>query len=70
MPSTEISRALTPREHEAAALATSGLSNREIARMLGLTEGTVKLHLHSVFIKLGIQRRTHLILYAEKLRQS
>jgi hypothetical protein len=37
---------LTPREHEIATLATAGLRNREIARRLHLTEGTVKSHLH------------------------
>jgi DNA-binding NarL/FixJ family response regulator len=60
---------LTPREYETAALAASGLSNKQIAQTLGLAEGTIKLHLHSVFIKLGIHRRAHLILHAERLRQ-
>jgi two-component system nitrate/nitrite response regulator NarP len=61
---------LTPREHETAALVASGLSNKQIAKMLGLTEGTIKQHLHSVFVKLGIHRREHLILQAERLRHS
>jgi two-component system, NarL family, nitrate/nitrite response regulator NarL len=66
----DVPRELTPREHETAALATSGLSNKQIAHMLGLTEGSVKQHLHSVFAKLGIQNRVHLILHAERLRHS
>jgi two-component system nitrate/nitrite response regulator NarL len=61
---------LTPREHETAALVASGLSNKKIAQMLGLTEGTIKQHLHSVFIKLGIRRREHLILQAKRLLHS
>ena len=48
---------LTDREREVATLATEGLSNKEIARALRLTEGTVKQYLHSAFTKLGIQRR-------------
>ena len=60
---------LTPRERETAELASSGLSNKQIAQMLGLTEGTVKQHLNNVFAKLGIRSRGHLILHAQKLRQ-
>jgi two-component system nitrate/nitrite response regulator NarL len=66
----DVPRELTPREHEAAALASSGLSNKQIAHLLGLTEESVKQHLHRVFMKLGIQRRVHLILQAERLRHS
>jgi DNA-binding CsgD family transcriptional regulator len=66
----EIPRALTPRENEVAALVSSGLANKEIARMLGLTEGSVKQYLHTAFRKLGIRRREHLILHARRLRQS
>lgn len=51
---------LTAREREVAALATQGLSNKEIARKLGISEGTVKLHLNSVFGKLGVNSRAGL----------
>ena len=61
---------LTQREHETAALVASGMSNKQIARTLGVTEGTIKQHLHSVFAKLGIHSRGHLILHARELRQS
>ncbi len=70
VPFAETPRELTPREHETAALVASGLTNKQIAQTLGLTEGTVKLHLHSVFVKLGIHRRAHLILHAESFRHS
>lgn len=48
---------LTPREHEVARLAAEELSNREIAGLLALTEGTVKVHLHHVYAKLGLSGR-------------
>jgi DNA-binding NarL/FixJ family response regulator len=46
------SSALSPREREVALLVARGLANKEIARELGLCEGTVKLHVHSIFLKL------------------
>jgi DNA-binding NarL/FixJ family response regulator len=51
------SNELTPRQQEIAALAAAGFSNKEIARNLGLTEGSVKQYLHTAFEKLGIKRR-------------
>ena len=57
-------KGLRPREREIARLVARGLSNKEIARELGLTEGGVKGHLHSVFQKLGIRRRSDLIILA------
>jgi DNA-binding NarL/FixJ family response regulator len=53
---------LTPREELVAHLAAEGLSNREIAQRLGLSEKTVKAHLSSVFAKLGVRRRVELVL--------
>ena len=63
-------KSLTPREHEIAALASSGLSNKQIAQEVGLTEGNVKHHLHGAFTKLGIQGRAHLILQSARLLHS
>ena len=40
-----------------AGLACRGLSNKEIARQIGISEGVVKLHLHRVYWKLGVQGR-------------
>ncbi|HEX2137656.1 MAG TPA: LuxR C-terminal-related transcriptional regulator [Microvirga sp.] len=34
------------------------MSNKEIARRIGVTEGTVKIHLHNVYQKLGVTNRT------------
>ena len=49
--------ALTPREAEVAALVAQGLTNRAIARELGVAENTVKVHLHAAFKKLGVASR-------------
>jgi DNA-binding NarL/FixJ family response regulator len=48
---------LSAREREVMVLATKGFANKEIARQLRISEGTVKLHLHSIYRKLGIKSR-------------
>jgi two-component system nitrate/nitrite response regulator NarL len=48
---------LTAREHEVAHLIGTGLSNKEIARYLGISVATTKSHVHSILVKLGIARR-------------
>lgn len=53
---------LSPRERGIAGLVQRGLRNKEIADELGLTEGTVKVHLHKIFEKLDLRSRTDLIL--------
>ena len=58
--------ALRARERAVASLVQRGLRNKEVASELGLTEGTVKVHLHKVFDKLGIRGRTELILLAQE----
>lgn len=55
---------LSKREGEVVACVTNGLSNRETAHALGLTEHTVKNYLFRIFDKLGISSRTELIVYA------
>ena len=52
---------LSPREREVAQLVARGLSNKEVARELGLSDGTVKIHIHSIFQKLGAKSRYWLI---------
>jgi two-component system nitrate/nitrite response regulator NarL len=54
--------ALTHREQEIAKLVCRGLSNKDIARELRLSEGTAKSHLHNIFQKLGVSNRCALIL--------
>ena len=54
---------LTPRESEVAQLVTEGLSNREIAVKLDLSEHTVKNYLFRIFDKTGVSSRVALVLY-------
>jgi len=51
---------LTPTELEAARLAATGISNPQIAAQLFMARSTVKMHLSSVYMKLGIANRTEL----------
>ena len=53
---------LTQREQQVALEAAKGLSNKEIARALNITERTVKAHLSSTFERLGIRDRLQLAL--------
>jgi DNA-binding NarL/FixJ family response regulator len=55
---------ITPREEQVVALVAEGLSNREIAQELRLSERTVKKYLFRIFDKLGISTRVELVLYA------
>jgi two-component system nitrate/nitrite response regulator NarL len=58
---------LTPRERELIELVRRGLRNRDIAAQLGVTEGTVKVYLHAIFDKLGVDNRTELAMRAAEL---
>lgn len=57
---------LTPRETEITAMVASGLRNKEIAFRLSISEGTVKLHLNSIYEKLGVDGRVPLTLWARE----
>jgi two-component system nitrate/nitrite response regulator NarP len=59
--------ALTPRERDLVDLVRRGMRNREIAEELGVTEGTVKVYLHALFDKLGVDNRTELAMRAAQL---
>ena len=63
---------MTQREREVHSLICEGLSNAEIASVLFLSEGTVKVHVHHIFDKLGIRNRAALIMLAaaERNRQA
>lgn len=62
------SLAITPRELEVLELIAEGLSNKEIAARIFLSENTVKTHLSRAFDKLGVQRRTQAVQLAKQLR--
>lgn len=51
---------LTRRERDVARLVAAGQRNRVIAEKLGISEGTVKMHLHNVYAKMGLESRTQL----------
>jgi DNA-binding NarL/FixJ family response regulator len=55
---------LSPREGQVVALVADGLSNREIAAVLHLTENTVKKYVFRIFEKLGVSSRVELVRYA------
>jgi DNA-binding NarL/FixJ family response regulator len=48
---------LTPREEEVLRLVGAGLSNKDIARRLTISDKTVKTHLHHVYVKLRLSGR-------------
>ena len=58
---------LSRREVEVVRCVAEGLSNREIAQRLGLTEHTVKNYLFRIFDKLGVSKRVEVVLYAYSL---
>jgi DNA-binding NarL/FixJ family response regulator len=62
----EVSKTLTPREIEIVKMMAEGLRNRAIGDRLGISEGTVKVHLHNVYEKLGLDGRLELVLYAKQ----
>lgn len=61
---------LTPREQEVARAVAEGASNKEIARGLGITERTVKLHVGAVLEKLAVRDRLQIALIVNNVRKS
>jgi len=57
---------LTDREREVLTLMAKGLSNREIAERLVISERTVKYHVGNIYSKLGVKKRTEAVLLALK----
>lgn len=58
---------ITDREREVLALVAAGRSNKEIAKLLGVSPNTVKTHIARLFEKLEASRRTEAILKAREL---
>ena len=59
---------LTRRELQVLRLIATDMSNREIASALFITEGTVKIHVHHILSKLGVNSRTGAIAQSLKRR--
>jgi DNA-binding NarL/FixJ family response regulator len=57
---------LTRRQIEVARAAVSGLSNKELAQRLGVSEGTIKNHLHAIYERLQLEGRLALLLYLKE----
>jgi len=62
----EAGETLTAREIEIVRMVAQGLRNRSIADRLCISEGTVKVHLHNVYEKLGVDGRLELVLCAQQ----
>jgi DNA-binding NarL/FixJ family response regulator len=62
----EASETLTPRELDIVRMIARGLRNKSIAERLAISEGTVKVHLHNIYEKLGVTGRLELVLYAQQ----
>ncbi len=60
-------KTLTQRERDVAKLVAQGKSNKDICRILFLTEGTVKNYLTKIFEKLELTNRTELALFINQI---
>ncbi len=58
---------LTPREQEVLALLAQGLSNKDLAARLSISEHTAKFHVNAILAKLGVQRRIEAVVRAARL---
>jgi DNA-binding NarL/FixJ family response regulator len=67
-PSQERAASLTGREREVVRMIASGLRNRDIGERLSISENTVKVHLHNIYEKLGVEGRMELLLLAQELK--
>lgn len=62
--------ALTARQREVLEKLANGLSNLEIAHQLGISVGTVKLHLHRAFAAIGVKNRIQAALWVRRQRSA
>ena len=61
---TQAPHPFSPREHQVLTLVAQGLTNREIAYRLGISDRTVQFHVNSIFNKTGAQSRTEAVALA------
>jgi DNA-binding NarL/FixJ family response regulator len=64
---TELEEPLTHRELEVLQLLAGGLTNKEIAQRLGISDHTVKFHVNAILGKLGVETRTEAVVHAARL---
>ncbi len=68
LPVTDVAgERLTQREREVIGLLAAGLSNKDIARQLGISEHTAKFHVNSILQKFGAQKRVEAVVRAARL---
>lgn len=67
-PAQERAGSLTGREREVVRMIAAGLRNRDIGERLSISENTVKVHLHNIYEKLGVEGRMELLLLAQELK--
>lgn len=65
--SEESGETLTARELQVVQLLSEGLSNKELAQRLGISEHTAKFHVNAILQKLGAQSRTEAVVRAARL---
>lgn len=63
---TKVKPELSERESEVLVLIAAGMTNKEIARRMGIAEKTVKAHLTNIFQRIGVRDRTQAALWAER----
>ena len=63
---TVLSAELTERQSQVLALLEKGLPNKQIARLLGLSEHTVKIHVAAILSALGVTNRTQAVIAAQQ----
>jgi DNA-binding CsgD family transcriptional regulator len=66
-PSSRVSDPLTARERDVLAMISQGLSNKRIARCLGISPETVKSHVKHIFLKLTVNTRAEAVTRAGSL---
>ena len=64
---SETTSALSPRQRDVLQLIAKGMSNKQIAFELGITEGTVKLYVTAILKLLGVYNRTAALIKAKEL---
>lgn len=62
----QVAKTLTPRELEIVRMIAQGHRNRVIAERLSISEGTVKIHLHNIYQKLGVDGRLELAVWVQE----
>ena len=61
-----LARLLTTRETEIVRLVSQSLQNKEIADLLGISQGTIKIHLHNIYQELNVSSRPELVRVAQE----